>query len=312
METTMGCTRTARFPRCGFTLVELLVVIAIIGILVALLLPAIQSAREAARRAECTNNLRQMGIALLNYHDTHQVFPHGAGGSGTNWSWSALILPHMEEETLDELLDYSITYNVPKNQEAIRLFVPSYQCPSTEPNELLTCCGGIPGDRDVAQTNYTAIGTQFNVPFGRVTSREQKTGIMHDNSSTKIKHILDGTSKTFLVGETHRIDDDPYKITVGASYCPDQNCAMGKFWPSENRSTMWWGINAHLGYEKSAIQSRHPIGANFLFADGHVEFFQESTVLPVLFALTTYAGGEIVSGDIVTGGELPPSDPPPR
>jgi len=209
METTMGCTRTARFPRCGFTLVELLVVIAIIGILVALLLPAIQSAREAARRAECTNNLRQMGIALLNYHDTHQVFPHGAGGSGTNWSWSALILPHMEEETLDELLDYSITYNLPKNQEAIRLFVPSYQCPSTEPNELLTCCGSIPGDRDVAQTNYTAIGTQFNVPFGRVTSREQKTGIMHDNSSTKIKHILDGTSKTFLVGETHRIDDDP-------------------------------------------------------------------------------------------------------
>jgi prepilin-type processing-associated H-X9-DG protein len=76
---------------------------------------------------------------------------------------------------------------------------------------------------------------------------------------------------------------------------------MGKFWPSENRSVMWWGINALLGYEKSPIQSRHPGGANFLFADGHVEFFDESSDRNFLFAMTTYKGGEVVSDGRVMG-----------
>jgi prepilin-type N-terminal cleavage/methylation domain-containing protein/prepilin-type processing-associated H-X9-DG protein len=295
----------------GFTLVELLVVIAIIGVLVALLLPAVQSAREAARRTQCLNNLKQTGIALLNYHDTRKVFPIGVGGTGTDWGWSATILPFMEQETIDDLINYDVTYNRLENQEVIRYFIGTYQCPSAEPNVLVTCCASIPGDRDVAQTNYTAIATHHNFRFGRVPSRQYGTGILYDNSTTKIKDILDGTSNTFIVGETHRIDDDPYKATVGDSYCPGQNCDLAKFWPAGNGSTMWWGINARLGYESSPIQSRHPIGANFLFADGHVELFDESTNLDVLFALTTYAGGEVINGDIVTGGP-PPTTPPTR
>ncbi len=103
--------RTAN-SRSAFTLVELLVVIAIIGVLVALLLPAVQAAREAARRSQCQNNLKQMGLALQMYHDTYEVFPSASGGGGTGWSWSARILPYFEQSNVRDLIDFSVAYNV--------------------------------------------------------------------------------------------------------------------------------------------------------------------------------------------------------
>ncbi len=127
----------SRIPRYrtssgAFTLVELLVVIAIIGILVALLLPAVQSARESASRMQCANNLKQIGLALLNYHDAMLVFPPGTGGSGTSWSWSARILPYIESQNIHKQIDFSYNYNEVHriNNLAMKTFVDVYICPS--------------------------------------------------------------------------------------------------------------------------------------------------------------------------------------
>jgi prepilin-type N-terminal cleavage/methylation domain-containing protein len=100
--------RAARRRHPAFTLVELLVVIAIIGILIALLLPAVQAAREAARRSQCSNNLKQLGLALINYHDTIGVFPPGTMSHGAGWSWSARVLPFMEVGNVHRQIDFSV------------------------------------------------------------------------------------------------------------------------------------------------------------------------------------------------------------
>ena len=142
----------------GFTLV----VIAIIGILVALLLPAVQAAREAARCLQCKNNLKQIGLALLCYEDTQGVFPyaHGRAANGVfTWAWSALILPYVEQAAAYDRCDFdpNLGYNTVENQEAIKQQFPFYHCPSAPPNELITCCIHIPGTADTGETNYAAI-----------------------------------------------------------------------------------------------------------------------------------------------------------
>jgi len=122
--------------RSGFTLVELLVVIAIIGILVALLLPAVQSAREAARRMQCGNNLKQIGLALLNYESSRQAFPFGCGGAvgharyAQTGTWAAFILPQLEQQALYDKFDFKKHMNDPANQFAVSTIVPAFICPS--------------------------------------------------------------------------------------------------------------------------------------------------------------------------------------
>ena len=284
--------------RAAFTLVELLVVITIIGILIALLLPAVQAAREAARRMQCANNLKQMGLALHNYHATHNVFPYGAGGTGTWWSWSALILPYLEAKTVHDRIDFKFPYNaydpanpsVAGNNEAMKNFIPAYQCPSNPDNELVTCCIAIVGDRDAAETNYSAVATHQDVLYGRAPDPE---GVLYLNSKTKIAHITDGTSQTLLVGETDYNQEDPFKDNY-PEYCINRECFVGMCWASENRLTTAYGINSQTDVHHPGPQSHHPGGSQFVFADGHVSFLSESIDQEILIALTTRDGGEVL------------------
>ena len=273
--------------RSAFTLVELLVVIAIIGILIALLLPAVQAARESARRAQCSNNLKQLGLALINYHDTLGVFPPGTLHGGTGWSWSARVLPFMEVGNVHKQIDFGVDYNRvhPVNNLAMKTFVPTYLCPSAPTPHLLQCCSGIPGDEDSAETNYSAIATHRNGDEVFYARDYNGTGIMYLDSKTELRHVTDGTSNTFLVGECDLDQFDPYN--------PSQQY-WGKLWASENRITTAYGINSDLGHVHAPVLSRHPGGAQFLFADGHVEFITESIDQDILVALTTRAGGEVI------------------
>ena len=309
--------RTRRHPSRqspGFTLVELLVVIAIIGILIALLLPAVQAAREAARRMQCTNNLKQMGLGVLNYELTHKKFPTGAGGGGTKWSWSALILPYMEQTQSLALCDFEHGYNEVINGKATKTFLDVYHCPSAPEHQLISCCIGIRGDgsgytdeEDTAETNYSAIATHHRYDVARCDPRnpcEPDSGVMHVDWSGftpagpgvhAIRDVSDGLSHTLLVSEYVRNDNDPHKARH-PPYCPNLQCYMGKFWASENVITTGYGINAGTDYLKSAIQSLHPGGANFLFGDGHVAMLSEDIDQGLLESLTTRAGGELIDG----------------
>src|SRR5262245_11684619 len=132
-----------RNVRRGFTLVELLVVIAIIGILIALLLPAVQAAREASRRTHCQNNLKQIALGLQNYHSTYNTFPHGssygltptstiAPGNDRSGTWASSILAHMEEEALHDKFDFSLHMSDPANAAALAVYIPVFVCPSDD------------------------------------------------------------------------------------------------------------------------------------------------------------------------------------
>ncbi len=280
-----------RNPQSGFTLVELLVVITIIGILIALLLPAVQAAREAARRMQCTNNMKQFGLGLHNYHLTYKVFPYGAGGSGVWWSWSALILPFLEQNAIYDQIDFRFPYNAehPTNNAVMKNFIPAYQCPSAPPNVLCACCSGIPGHEDTAEANYSAVATHLP---DRYATTYDGTGVMYNDSAERIADILDGTSQTLLVGESDVLADDPF----AASVCPSNSCRLGKLWASENKITTAYGINSDATYIMAGVHSHHPGGANFTFADGHVSFLSETIDQEVLQWLTTRAGGEVIDG----------------
>ena len=289
--------------RRAFTLVELLVVIAIIGILIALLLPAVQAAREAARRMQCMNNCGNIGKGLHNYISTHKSFPPGAGGGGTNWSWSALILPFMEATQSLANCDFDYGYNVTQNRDATRTFIPVYHCPCAPEHELMSCCIGIVGgngytaEEDTAETNYSAIGTHERVSYGRKSANEtwaeDDTGVMHIGETHKPRDVTDGLSHTAIVSEYVRNEADPHK-TRYPNYCPSKKCFMGKFWASENVITSGYGINGGTDYYTSAIQSMHPSGASFVFGDGHVDFLSQEMDQEILEMMTTRAGGEII------------------
>jgi prepilin-type N-terminal cleavage/methylation domain-containing protein/prepilin-type processing-associated H-X9-DG protein len=300
----------------GFTLVELLVVITIIGILIALLLPAVQSAREAARRSQCGNNLKQIGLACLNYHNSRNVFPYGRGSNGLTWGWSAFILPFMEQGSLEGSINYQHAYykldsdSHTQNNVLMRMLLPAYQCPSAEPNVLANCCSGLTGvygnGYHAGGTNYSAVATHTADVYrddtgGKAIPEPYHSGVMYLNSATRIDDIKDGTSNTLLVGETIPNPNDP--DFNDSRYCPNRQCGVGKFWAAENTQTTAYGINAGTVYGTSGVESRHPNGAQFVFADGHVAFFEQTVKRSILYSLTTRAEGKDAYGDPF-GGEL--------
>lgn len=297
--------------RKAFTLVELLVVIAIIGILIALLLPAVQAAREAARRMQCTNNLKQQALALHNYHSVHNCFPAGSALEaietppyGKNyWGWSALSLPFMEGGVTYATIDFSYGFNHPDasvatvvtNREAMKNLIAAFQCPSAPPNAIATCCGGIPGIEDAASTNYVGIRCyRADLPFD---SSEQGSGVLNHNGWIKIQEISDGTSHTLMITESDVDPNDPWKKTAGDAYCPGGECVLKFNWASGNIVNTANGINAFPVYAVvTPPYSYHPGGANFAFADGSCTFIEDTIDQTTLIRLTDRADGNPIEG----------------
>ncbi|MEX0791636.1 MAG: DUF1559 domain-containing protein [Pirellulaceae bacterium] len=240
--------RTNPFQKTGFTLVELLVVIAIIGVLVALLLPAVQQAREAARRMQCGNNLKQLGLALHNYHGTHNVFPPGKVGPsvfdninpGTNRiGWIPLLLPYIEQGAIHELVkpymdgtapDIS-TSNSPSVWPGTRTPIMALNCPSdpgSSKQEGLTTPGGAFGGAYYPRTfsNYAACqgsdGTRLSPNTNPVSdppdaSGTRLNGMFYVRSKTRMRDITDGLSNTIMLGEI-RIAPDVGEYDTGADF----------------------------------------------------------------------------------------------
>jgi len=296
----------ASSARRGFTLIELLVVIAIIAILVALLLPAVQQAREAARRSQCKNNLKQMGLALHNYHDTHSVFCPGAIGipgvapwQGNNISWcrkspgsyaeyapwTVLILPYLEQAPLYNQFIFTERFSVmwnravyhghATNHEAGNRRLSVYECPS---DALATA--------EHHLSNYRGVqGGGVNHDCGATQYRFYRNGILYVNSSTRFRDIPDGTSNTFLCGETI-YNTIPATSSTGQSMGWASTVSLrndGRH--SGNLTATRDGINSWDGNPETSsanvvtsqiFSSRHSGGCHFLMADGSVQFFNEN------------------------------------
>ncbi|MFN7292463.1 MAG: DUF1559 domain-containing protein [Pirellula sp.] len=205
----------------GFTLVELLVVIAIIGILVGLLLPAVQAAREAARRFQCANNIKQMGLALHNYEAAYRTYPPafisrvtgpwpGGGNNpipevGPGWSFFAMILPQLEQANLHNSINFNLPIIAPVNQFARTMRVKEYQCPSDSWTDPVTVWPTTIGLTDLAHTSYVAClggGDPANAPAYTAMYEEQPfNGMFHRNVGVRHAQITDGTSNTIGIGE---------------------------------------------------------------------------------------------------------------
>lgn len=293
---TLACRRRA------FTLVELLVVIAIIGILVAMLLPAVQAAREAARRMSCSNNLKQIGLALHNYHDTYKVFPPGWLGQTDDASecfgWSAFVLPFMEQQPLHESLGVSDVYfevalaTAPNPADYRRLFettLEPFMCPSdsgfNQPGKVHNArrfnggdgmnAAGYSGNIHPGVSNYMgAIGHRINS-----AGRNNNSGVFFGRRAMGFQDILDGTSNTVAVGERDT------KFCRSGTWLgvrnPNGTGSRG-YWTAVGASRakmnapdppFGWKDNDGCG---EGFGSLHPGGAQFCMADGSVTFLSEA------------------------------------
>lgn len=298
----------------GFTLIELLVVIAIIGVLVALLLPAVQAAREAARRTQCVNNLKQIGLALQNYHDTvGGVFPSGyvsnfdaqGNDTGPGWGWAAMLLTRFEQTPLFNSINFSLAVEAPANLTGRLPNVNAFLCPSDPTASLYwavirDAATGAPRQNicQVAPSNYVGM-------YGNGEPGPSGDGLFFRNGRVGLRDVTDGTAQTLAVGErSHRLGEATWVGSVtNAIMFPTDNDDIGRY-RTETSSGMVLG---HVGEGVGPGDRRGDVnqffslhsggGVNFLFADGHVSFLKSTMNYQVYKALATRAGGEVVSGD---------------
>jgi len=284
----------------GFTLIELLVVIAIMAILIALLLPAVQQAREAARRVQCKNNLKQIGLAFHNYHDTFSLFPNAeAGGTGTLARASAFValLPFLEQTNTFTLYNPSLGNSHPLNMAAVKQFIPVYLCPSAPLRRQIPTSGCDANDR--APGTY-AVCTGSGDPWGMLATGNPHNGAIVNPASgrTGMRDIIDGASNTLLVGEAAWNLSD-YLFTSGP--CAGQVRWGFSYWsspyPLATAFTTMAPFNPKSGGANvlSRFRSEHIGGAQFALVDGAVRFVSENISQSILDAAGTRAGGEATS-----------------
>jgi len=292
--------------RRAFTLIELLVVIAIIGILVALLLPAVQRAREAARRAECKNNLKQIGLALHNYHDVHQTFPPGWVGAeigvghhveGLNgFGWGTMILPQLEQGPLYSKLVLEQSIVAPINIDLLRQSLPTYVCPS-DPKPLTWMIEeeGNPGTpiAELATTNYVgSFGPEDLHDCALAVLGPGKqcrgSGLLHHNSRIGFRDIRDGSSNTLLVGERATRSDIVFFSTWSGAI-PKGADAAARILASADHTPN--SDNSQVPHEDD-FGSYPPGGSKFVLGDGHVRFISENIDINTYRGLSTRRGEE--------------------
>lgn len=299
--------------RRGFTLVELLVVIAIIGVLIALLLPAVQQAREAARRMQCSNNLKQMALAMHNYHDTHSAFPpavikeliQDTSGSQQSTVWSAFILPQIEQSAMyDQIvgMGFGIIWNDDgTNEQLLRVRLDAYECPSSPDTGLLF------DDDQVTQRPRGSYGVVLTGTVGytissNTTNGESKHHMDDDannsrhngpffwqNVSSRFRDMVDGTSNTLMIGERYH-DEAPKRkhIYIGTSTGQDSHCKWGG---STGIQLNTLDINEQ---GMAGFHSAHPGGALFSCVDGSTHFVSENIDRLIYASLGTRKGKEAV------------------
>jgi prepilin-type N-terminal cleavage/methylation domain-containing protein/prepilin-type processing-associated H-X9-DG protein len=314
---------TARLRR-GFTLIELLVVIAIIGVLIALLLPAVQAAREAARRSQCTNNLKQIGLALHSYHDVNGAFPASMNSWSTGAYFAAFtaILPYLEQAPLFASYNLNLNNTDSANTTATLTQITTYLCPSMAPpyakpdpahNDFAAPCSYATSTGSRYAWAWSATAT-YGTPDGVLVPNEVWTssgGPLVPNGPVGLKDITDGTSQTYVVGEQDYAlknyffsPPDPRAGQLkggGGVWCDGYTASesFSAFGPFNGHDYV--GTSGGPDYrERSGIasfRSQHPGGANFLYADGTVRFLKEGVARTVYRALATRAGGEVLSSD---------------
>jgi prepilin-type N-terminal cleavage/methylation domain-containing protein/prepilin-type processing-associated H-X9-DG protein len=270
-----------RTLRGGFTLIELLVVIAIIAILIALLLPAVQQAREAARRTQCRNNMKQLGLAMHNYHDVYQSFPYGLWDDDS-YGWGTFLLPYLDQAPLYGTINFNNHTHNDENPVAggeagdvfedpmpadSPVFTPisAYMCPSSP----------IPArynGTDPAKTDYAGVnGTDDDGVFIRMVEYlGEKDVIM------SVRDITDGTSNTFTIGEAAwHSQKDPNSPSGYPDVEDDMLFWAGGIGSDEQHLRKTDGI-LNVGGDDDSFGSYHEGGAHFLFADGHIQFISEN------------------------------------
>ncbi len=289
--------------RRGFTLVELLVVVAIIAVLIALLLPAVQKVREAASRLSCSNNLKQLGLALQSFHDRRGKFPPGQvqgpyPEAGVYWKvnhgWAVFILPDIEQKSLLNYYHWDRKLTDRTNQTVVATPLPLFQCPSTaQPDRFMTTWpfDTYPGGKAACGDYAPTWGADPRLTAG------DATGVMIPNYMTRMSEITDGTSNTILLAEDAGrpalwqantlvpgvvVQGGPWAgfvtgITVMGS-TPDGASRPGPC-----------AMNCTIDHE---VYSFHTGGANAVFADGTVRFLTVGMDIRVMAALITRAGGE--------------------
>ena len=285
--------------RSAFTLVELLVVIAIIGILVSLLLPAVQAAREAARRMQCSNNLKQIGLALHNYESAHKKFPVGSWQSNFISPFVG-ILPYLEQGNNYQQWDFSKNYTDPFNAVVSAQRIDAYLCPTmTMPREVPLVAARETG----GPTSYLLCeGTDDYMASADGVFGLQWPSFGYTNPNRKFADIIDGTSNTMFAGETcYNYKDYLWSASTPAPFGGTVRHGTARWvvgYPAISLGTTLKPFNVHTAAALGGFASMHAgRGGNFLFGDGSVHFKSQSIDVVTYNAAATRAGGELVGAN---------------